>query len=98
MELVSPLDTTSVPVSPKSTGINAAPIYLLWFLHNANTVGTTSLVPLHLFFQTSLINWAVLTGNGNMENMRERPTKMTKVLSATVPGPYPSINTTFGSP
>ncbi len=90
MQLVLPLDTTSVPVSSVSAGINAGPIYLLWLLYNANTVGTTSLVPLLAY------KLAVLTGNGNMENMRERPTKMTKAFSATIPGPYPLINTTFG--
>ncbi len=50
-----------------------------------------------LLFQTSPINWVVLTGNGNTENMRIRPTKM-KLTSATAPGPYPSINTTFDPP
>jgi hypothetical protein len=31
---------------------------------------TTSLVPLHVFFQNSPINWAVLTGNGKMAKPR----------------------------
>jgi hypothetical protein len=32
---------------------------------------------LYLFFPNSPKEWAVLTGNGNMENMRKQPTKMT---------------------
>ncbi len=31
---------------------------------------TTSLIPLHVFFQNSSINWAVLTGNGKMAKPR----------------------------
>jgi hypothetical protein len=55
------------PASPLSAGCNVAPITVLY---NANTVGATSLVTLHLFFFTSPINWAARTGNGNMMSTR----------------------------
>ncbi len=41
-------------------------VALITFLYSANTLGATSLVALRLFVQNSHINWAVLTGNGNM--------------------------------
>jgi hypothetical protein len=41
-----------------------------YFLYGTNTIGATSLLLLHLFLQTSPINWAVLTGNRNMVKPR----------------------------
>ncbi len=63
--------------SPISTGHNAAPIILQYFLYSAITIGVTSLVPLHLFFQNSPIILAVLARNGNMAKSRWNPNKTT---------------------
>jgi hypothetical protein len=38
-----------------------------FIIHSPNTIGATIFVPLHLLLQNSLINWALLTGNGNIK-------------------------------
>ncbi len=47
-----------------------ATMYKLCIIYCANTNGATSLLPRHLFFQNSPNDWAVLTENGNMTNIR----------------------------
>jgi hypothetical protein len=46
--------------------------YFMSFLYRANLAGAFFLVAIYLFFQNSPINWAVLTGTGNMKKKNKR--------------------------
>ncbi len=50
--------------------------------YRANSIGATSLAPLHLLIQNSPVNWTVLTGNGNMAKPRWNLNKLTKKCTA----------------
>jgi hypothetical protein len=72
---------------------------LLQILYNPNTIGTTSLVTLHVFFANSHIYYAVLTGNGNIEDRRKRQIQKQNSAPCHSMGPvYLSIDTTFDPP
>ncbi len=71
MGSTSSLGAADRPASPISAGRGAAPRTSLRILYSAVSVGAKSLVPLlRPFIQNPSINWAVLTGNGNIENKK----------------------------
>jgi hypothetical protein len=51
-------------------------------------IGATLLEPRRIFFQKSPTTYALLTGNGKMENIGWRPSKNNKIMSSSTDQGY----------